>query len=364
MKKAMLLKWALCLGLYFTVLQSSFGQCFEIESILVDACGGQEGLNEMVRFKVGNAPLNTATLMVDWPNNPWQGLVQNGTTAASVATLNGDILDAGGCGQLIEPTSGILPANATVILITSFNFDTALNSFGALTEDMYVLFQNNPSTGSGHFANSGSGLRTLIISFGSCSDTVTYDRSLLIDTAGATVPADGATVLFNAAGTPTYINNGCSAPVPPFTVDAGPATLSGCAGATLNLSGAAQGQQLVQWSATSGSFSNTDTLNTVYTIPNAGPITLTLTATNACGATITDQITVSIGNSIVPDFATALSLCTGTTAPMLNTTSPNGITGTWNPSAINNTASGSYVFTPNAGQCATPITLNVTVSSG
>jgi len=30
--------------------------CFEIESILADACGSPEGENEMVRFKVGSSP--------------------------------------------------------------------------------------------------------------------------------------------------------------------------------------------------------------------------------------------------------------------------------------------------------------------
>jgi len=351
----------------FTLFSSHnvFSQCFQIESILVDACGAQEGLNEMVRFKIGSTALNTTTLNVTWPNNPWQGLIQNSVTASKVAALNADILDAGGCGQLIEPTGGILPANATVILVTSFNLDTALNSFGALTDNIYILFQNNPSTTSGHFANSGSGIRTLSMSFGSCSDTVSYDRELLIDTNGATVPADGATVLFNPAGTPTYINNGCSAPVPPFTVDAGLPVINACSGATIALNGIAQGQQSVQWSAPGGVFSNPNNLVTNYTIDSgaSGNITLTLTITNSCNATLTDVINVHIGNGIIPNFATALTLCGGNAAPVLNTTSPNGITGIWNPSTINNTASGTYVFTPNPGQCATNVTLNVTVTN-
>jgi len=363
--KTTLKRIPLLICLLFFIQQHAFSQCFQIESILVDACGVQEGLNEMVRLKVGSTPINTTDLSVSWPNNPWQGLVQNAVTASKVATLNADILDAGGCGQLIEPTGGILPANATVILVTSFNFDTDLNSFGPLTDTIYILFQNNPSTASGHFANSGAGLRTLTISFGSCTDTVTYDRSLLIDTNGATVAADGAIVLFNPAGVPTYINNGCSAPVPAFTVDAGPPVLNACAGATLALSGSAQGAQTVLWSAPGGSFSNTGNLSTNYIVdPSAsGNIALTLTATNSCGATVTDVIMINIGNGVVPNFATALTLCTGSSAPVLNTTSPNGIIGIWNPAIINNTSNGTYIFTPNAGQCASNVTLNVTVTN-
>ena len=81
---------------------------------------------------------------------------------------------------------------------------------------------------------------------------------------------------------------------------------------------------------------------------------------NQCASPITLVVTVT--DSIIPTFDTALTLCTGTTAPALNTTSPNGIVGTWSPATINNTTSGNYVFTPDANQCASPITLVVTVT--
>ena len=90
------------------------------------------------------------------------------------------------------------------------NFDVALNSFGALSETIYVIFQNNADETTGNFANFGSGIRTLTMSFGSCSDTVTYNRSLLTDETGTNVAADGATVLFTPAGVATYVNYGCS----------------------------------------------------------------------------------------------------------------------------------------------------------
>jgi hypothetical protein len=49
--------------------------------------------------------------------------------------------------------------------------------------------------------------------------------------------------------------------------------------------------------------------------------------------------------------------------PLLATTSPNGISGTWNPAQIDNKTSGSYVFTPNANECATSQTLITTVNA-
>jgi len=357
------------LFLVFFSSQKSFSQCFQIESILVAACGTPEGQNEMVRFKVGPLALNTNNLDVEWPNNDWEGLIQNNATAAKVASMNADILDAGGCGQLIEPTGGLLPANASVVLVTSNLMSVDANPFGPLSETIYIIFQDSNAT-AGHFVNHGApsnnNFRTLEISFGSCFDTVTYNRTLLVNEQGIPGPGAGSTVEFTLAGAATYVNYGCSAPVPPFTVDAGPATINACAGTTINLSGTALGQQSVAWTATSGTFSSSTSLSSTYTIPaNAAGqvITLTLAATNTCGAIITDTIAVTVGNSVTPTFNLPTTLCNGVAAPALPNTSTNGITGTWSPTVISNTANGSYVFTPNTGQCAAPFTLNVTVGN-
>ncbi|MPT34643.1 MAG: gliding motility-associated C-terminal domain-containing protein, partial [Flavobacterium sp.] len=45
----------------------------------------------------------------------------------------------------------------------------------------------------------------------------------------------------------------------------------------------------------------------------------------------------------------------------LPTTSNDGYTGTWLPATVSNTATGTYTFTPDAGQCAKTTTLTVTV---
>jgi gliding motility-associated-like protein len=66
---------------------------------------------------------------------------------------------------------------------------------------------------------------------------------------------------------------------------------------------------------------------------------------------------------IEPDFSD-FSLCSGDVAPILSPVSPNGITGTWNPSTVDNFISGPYIFTPDSGQPCTPTnkTINVTVN--
>lgn len=74
----------------------------------------------------------------------------------------------------------------------------------------------------------------------------------------------------------------------------------------------------------------------------------------------TQTLSVVVNPLVNPDFVD-LFICSGSTPPNLNATSPNGITGTWLPSSIVNTTSGAYVFTPDVSQCATTTTINVTV---
>ena len=296
----------------FIATNLAFSQCFQIESILVDACdnGSDEGLNEMFRIKIGAAPLNTCNFSVNWPAQSWLGLIQNATTAAKVAQLNANILAAGGCGGILEPVGGVLPANATVLVVTSYNLDIDLNSFNNLTSTLYMIFQNNATRTSGHFVNFNvtPGTRTLKVNFGSsCSDTVTYERANLVNifgTSGGTDPEkNGATVNFTPSGTPSYVNNGCTAPIPPFSVEAGTTPVAVCAGQTISLAGAAQGQTSVLWTAPDGSFSNPNNLATNYTVPttavSGSTITLTLTATNACGVAISDTILLNVGGSTI-----------------------------------------------------------------
>jgi len=71
--------------------------------------------------------------------------------------------------------------------------------------------------------------------------------------------------------------------------------------------------------------------------------------------------TVVTAPNVDPAFAAIPSFCSGTVAPLLATTSPVGITGTWSPAIIDNAADGTYIFTPNAGQCAITNTINVTI---
>ena len=95
-----------------------------------------------------------------------------------------------------------------------------------------------------------------------------------------------------------------------------------------------------------------------------GTATYTFTPSSAAIAHAPASLNVTIVGSISPTFPTiADSYCQNTTAPALPPTSKEGITGTWSPASINTSALGTatYTFTPSAGNCATPVSLNITI---
>ncbi|MBK9356563.1 MAG: gliding motility-associated C-terminal domain-containing protein [Bacteroidales bacterium] len=76
------------------------------------------------------------------------------------------------------------------------------------------------------------------------------------------------------------------------------------------------------------------------------------------------MLSVTVDAEIPPQFDVIPSLCIGSVPPVLETTSINGITGTWDPAVINTGSAGTttYTFTPEAGQCAVPVAIDVTVT--
>ena len=79
-----------------------------------------------------------------------------------------------------------------------------------------------------------------------------------------------------------------------------------------------------------------------------------------CGLPFT--LNVTILPKVLPTFTLQNTFCAGAVVPVLPLISTNGVSGIWSPAVINNRASGSYVFTPTAGQCSLSFTLTVVVS--
>jgi gliding motility-associated-like protein len=349
-------------------------KCFEIESILVDACdtcgNSCEGVFEMIRLRVGASPLSVSSIGVGsyvtgnvaWgtgSTTPFRGFCDITSVPANQAkinTINNSIIASGKCGRLIPINStGTIPAGANVLIFMSTLFSPLTHSFANLTDTLYVLMQCAGNV-SGHFSNSASTTRRLIMNYGSsCGDTVTYLPTSLVDQSGNTPTADGATVNFTYAGSASYVNYGCAIPVMPLTVDAGTTGTNYCSGNTVPLYGTVVGTSCFSWYPkvrTTGTFSDTASLTTSFTIASnySGSITLYLKANVACGSVL-DSVTFLVNPSTASVSITALTdtvICnrnilnlnaTGTTLPVSWTTAGKG--------SFNATNNLTPIYTPN-----------------
>lgn len=80
----------------------------------------------------------------------------------------------------------------------------------------------------------------------------------------------------------------------------------------------------------------------------------------------TDVVTITINvnpTDAVPIFNLPNSVCSGMNAPLLPLHSLNGISGSWSPSIISTSQSGTYVFTPGLNQCALATSVYINVIS-
>lgn len=317
-------------------------QCFEIESILVDACGpgSLEGENEMIRFKVGSSSLNINNLSATFPtSNSFLGMCQNGASSTATAALNATIT---GCGFLIEPPGGILPLNASVLFLTSTDVDITANSFANLNDTLYVIFQCAGNT-SGHFGNNSSGIKNFSISFSApsgCSDAVSWQNSNLIG-------GNGALVNFDPVGNTTFTNNGCQAPINPISITAiNNSSLTICPGDSINLSATTQGSlQSFFWTGDYGNFSNPNGQPSTYysSVNDTIPFYLKIGGITTCGDTIYDSLLVNITpmptvSIVQPDTN---YICSGSNITL-------NATGT-SPFTWNNGSTNSSIIVSNAG---------------
>ena len=72
-------------------------------------------------------------------------------------------------------------------------------------------------------------------------------------------------------------------------------------------------------------------------------------------------ISQTLAAPTIPTFTQVAPACNGDTLTALTTTSLEGITGSWLP-ALNNTATTTYTFTPDAGQCASTATMTIVIN--
>jgi gliding motility-associated-like protein len=166
----------------------------------------------------------------------------------------------------------------------------------------------------------------------------------------------------NNAANATYIQsltNNCAGPLNATlssTTEAGSCQCNGTA--TVSATGSIPGYSYQWFDAT-----NTSIGQNSATASNLCPGTYSCIVTSAINCSVTVVATINSSNtSITPTFTQVAPICSGGSFT-LPTTSTNGITGTWSP-ALNNSATTTYTFTPNSGQCATSTTMTVVVSNG
>ncbi|MBK5193271.1 MAG: hypothetical protein JJE07_08670, partial [Flavobacteriaceae bacterium] len=77
------------------------------------------------------------------------------------------------------------------------------------------------------------------------------------------------------------------------------------------------------------------------------------------------SVTVTITNKATPAFSFATAYCEDNNAATLPLTDDNGYAGTWFPLTISTTTIGDtdYIFTPDTGVCAGPLTVTVTITN-
>jgi gliding motility-associated-like protein len=289
-------------------------------------------------------------------------------------------------GQCANSTS--LTVTVTANTIPSFSFGTSLAICAGSSVPALPTTSSNGIAGTWSpsvVSNQTTGTYKFTPSAGQCATTVNFVVTVnpvvtptfsfgtfLSICAGANVPSLPATSANGITGTwsPSSINNQNSG-----TYTFTPATGQCARSTTLTVTVNSNIQPTFSFgtSLTVCAGSSVPTLSPVSTngitgmwspavVSNQTSGTYTFTP-NAGQCAVTVNFVVTVNQSTVPtfNFGTAITACVGGSVPSLPTTSNNGKTGTWSPAIVNNQASGTYTFTPNAGQCASATTLSVTV---
>lgn len=89
--------------------------------------------------------------------------------------------------------------------------------------------------------------------------------------------------------------------------------------------------------------------------------TYTVTITDSCGNTFSEDVTLTVLSNETPIFDDVDPICAGENLEELPLISNNGISGFWTPT-LNNTTSTTYTFIPTSNPCANPVTLDLVVN--
>jgi len=131
-----------------------------------------------------------------------------------------------------------------------------------------------------------------------------------------------------------------------------------CSGNSTQLTVSGGGNYI--WNVTTG-LSNPYVSNP-FSSPSASTNYTVSSTVNGCIGTGSFNLTVLTAPTITPAFTQVPSICAGGILQPLPSTSLNNIVGQWSPN-LNNLATTTYTFIPNAGQCAFNNTLTISVNT-
>jgi len=282
--------------------------------------------------------------LVNWYDAPSNGnlLLVNSSTFSStnIGTYYAETSDTTtGCRSNTRTPVSVLPAiTATFSGSTTICSGQTLNlNLQASNPNATLSWTASSSNVNGFSNGSGNAINQMLLYSGNTSGTVTYTITPVINGCEG-IPSE-ITVTVNPIKNidlvfPVIPNRYCIGSIAP--------ELPTFSSNTIPING--------NWTPT--------TINTT----TAGTTTYTFTPeVNGCQNISPYEITLSVGNDFTPNFNSTISFCSGTLSPTLPNIAPNGIIGTWSPAIINNTASGTYTFTPNSDQCAENQTITVTI---
>ncbi len=277
-------------------------------------------------------------------SNPGAGLgggqytsvaVFNNVTAAYGGTWIAVATDANGCtsdtatatvvvSPILSPTATITSSATNICAGTLVTFNaTAINAGSSPTYQWLLNSQkvgtNSPTYSGSSFANNDA-ISCIVSANGPCAGGFDVSNIIVLHVSAPVTPT------FNAIG--PLCQNSTPPALPPTSKE-------GIAGT---------------WNPAS---INTSALGTV-----------TYTFTPASGScTNLASLNITIAGTLTPTFNAIGPLCQNSTPPTLPLTSKEGIAGTWSPASISTSALGTvtYTFTPSAGSCATPASLNIVI---
>ncbi len=340
-------------------------------------CNGENGIftitglsGQIVTYNLNNGTsqnitLNASGIGVVIVNNPTNNQTLNLTQITSntcvIPLTNTDTIAVG---AVIAPNfNQVAPicSGTTLAALPTTSSNGIIGTWSpALNNTVTTTYTFNPNAGQ------CAGPNTMTIAVNNPSTLPTFNAIAPI-CAGNTILPLPTTSSNGVAGTWSPALNNLSTTSYTFTPTAGQCSLNGNITITVNPNVAPTFAAVAPINAGSSlSPLPTTSLNGVTgswapPLNNLATTTYTFTPNSGQCATPTTLQIVVIVPLVIPTFNQILPICSGTFLAELPKTSLNGIIGTWSP-VINNLATTTYTFVPNAGQNADNATMTVVVN--